>query len=537
MDLFSSSDRGNTRPNTSRSDSAALLLPTNVPNLRHYRSRGYVAPKNSFGEEDKYYEDLLALAPGRLPLLRPPVSAEVVEYVQQESKRSARPVFIEVVVSELAATEIPALDARGNPVEARPDAENLLAVAPPLVIPFDGVRRIHFLSETDMQETVNRPFSNIREFPESKISVSPSIQGETPLNLDALQSWLTDLDISVAPDPQRFIDADKTAGAIALMSNMAQDLKDDLLELLNGGDGIGENEVPSWIRTLRTDEAPKANEEQYEDKLIFTAVSSALREKTPKTLRPRRTLEEIEGELLNTDELSEEERATLGKLIERTDSILANETHFKKMKNDNYPALQGLMFFLIKVKPEPLLEWSPDDTGSTREAHLTSAAYCGLLYGHASLPLEFRSEGLDRSIARRVADRLSQFSSLPRVGQDQMETGRKVDKTDQVVESLLSEDLNSDGPMREIALSLCREMEWEDCVETVIISRDRRSAETYITKEGGNNRKLKMAWRLPGMVDVSYELDVQGFRDHVEKTEIPQSVLQNIIDRYEEKID
>jgi hypothetical protein len=434
------------------------------------------------------------------------------------------------MAERLPATEVPALDMDGNSIEATPDSQDLLAVAPSLVTPFEDIRRLHFLSEEDMKKMERRPFRNVRELSRSNISVTSSIRGKTNLNIEVLQSWLTDLDESIGPSLQDFVDVDKTAGAVALMAYIDPGLRGEVLQLMNGKVRNGDSRVPTWIRALGTGRSAGAEEDHYEDKLTFDAVSSALREKSPKTLQPRQTLAEIKDELLQRSELSEEKRNNLVEIIQRIESILANEIPFEGVKNENYPALQGLMFFLIRTKPDSLLKWSPEVTGSTKEAHLTSAAYCGLLYGHASLPLKFRSEDLDREIAKQTSDRLSPFSNLPRVGRDQSEIG--VDRIEQLIESLLSEDLDSDSPLREIALNLCKEMGWADCVETVIFSRDRRPVQTYVTKEGGDNRKLKMAWRLPGMVDVNYEIDVEHFRKRIEQEELPRNLLEEMLNHH-----
>jgi len=516
-----------------------LLFPTNLPNLIHFLSRGYLAPKGCFGEDDKYYRDLLAMVPGRLPLFTPPVSEEVIDLVQRESRRTARPVLVELDAADLVAARVPGVDEEERSAEVFLDSREFKVAAPPVVITTGKIRCIHFLDDRDLKTARRRRFGNVRELPEALAKVSPGLRDEIGLSVGALQSWFSSLDAPTGPTPQEFKDVDKTAGAAALMAHSNPELAEGILNLLNGRDRTS-GQLPSWISLDGSGAAAGASTADAKtrhtaDRIVFQSASSALRATSPRSLRPRETLKEINKVLTESEGLPNQDRKNIRESVKRIENILASEAPFDGVKNDRYPSLQGLMFFLIKDSPEPLMQWSPADTGASTEAHLASAAYCGLVYGHAGLPLEFRSESLDQKLAEWAAGELTNLPSDAEESRarDVKEAIEKPNSISQQVRTkFLEADLENEGPVRNAAIELCRKKSWTDCIETLVFAVDRSEVETRVTKEGGNNQKLKMAWRIPGAAEVRYSLDTERFRSRIRQDEIAEDLLEDVAEQY-----
>ena len=530
--LFADTSDSKESSEPTRSD-VPLLFPTNVPNLFHFLSQSYLAPRECFGGDDKYFEDLLAMAPGRIPLFTPPVSEEVVGHVQRESQRTARPVLIELDASDLVSAQVSAIGEEGGK-EVALDSGDFAVAAPPTVISVGKIGGIHFLNNRDLNTTSRRRLGNVRKLPSSLTRVSPSLQSEDGMGIDDLQSWFSSLDVPSVPSTQEFKNVDKAAGAAALMVYADSKLSEEVLHLLEGRDPAGDR-VPSWISLedpglTSQDPAADTSSNHTADEVVYQLSSSVLRTTSPRSLKPSEVLGEVSGAIDESDELSEKDRDNLQKGVGRVDAILANEARFDEVKSDKYPALQGLMFFLIKEKPEALFQWSPADTGASAEAHLASAAYCGLVYGRTSLPLEFRPESLDEKLSEWAVGRLAKLSvergETKDYSTEESKTERPKSASERLRKKLLQDDLKSEGALREAALELCRKEEWTDCVHTTVFATDRSKVETQVTNEGPSNQKLAMAWRIPGAAEIRYELDVDRFRYRIREDDVTDSLTK-----------
>jgi hypothetical protein len=501
------------------------LVVTNVPNLLHFWSHGYIGSRNAFSDGDKYFEDLLELSGGRLPIFSAPISEDVITYVSKESKRTARPVILELDASALPEAKVPGIDRDGNPVTSIPGDPECLMTAPGVALPFDSVRRLHFREPKD-RDALKRPmFSNVKDFPDSFLQITPEVQGQTDLTLEIVQSWLSDLDQVESPSMEEFVQQDKTAGAAVMIDARHPGNEDDVFSALFDHESFGDGNagIPTWIAMNEHNNESEANP----DATLYRAAESTLRNWRESDWRPKEILLEVENRLSQV-QLAESDRKNLDGGIRKIDRILKNEESFEGARSHDYPALQGLMFFLIRKDPESLLQWRPEDTNSSEEAHLASVAYSGLLYGRAKLPLKFRSEGLDGRLSREIARRLSPLSDRPRRDSIESSSGRP-DLEKRLRSAMESAPLDSEGPVRQAALTICKIEEWTDCVTSTITSPDRSPVTTYITKKGGSNQKLKMAWKIGGFAQIEYKLDVQNFRRRLETESLSNEAIEQAV--------
>src|SRR5690625_653689 len=522
---------GDKKPTASETGTkAGPLLLTNAPNLSHFLSLGYVGPAESFGAEDNYYGDLLEAAPGRLPLLAAPLSSDLIEHVRRESPRSARPVLLEFVPEALPQEDVPSLDIGGNPVVGPAADPDSIATAPALVLPFSAVRRVIFLSEEDRDEVLARSFVNVPSIPFEQVAVIPRLMGDGAVSLEAVQSWLSDLEHPQNVTREGFGKADRVAGAVALAVHSRPDLKENLLALLQSK-STGP-ELPSWFGILTSD--LPASVPPDPDALTFAAAVSVLRSSSPNAWRPREVLEEV-WERIIAGGLSEEEVNQLDKSVDRIRRILNNDDEFKHSGSQRYPALQGLMLLLIREKPTELLAWDPEETQAGAWAHLTAVLYAGLLHGRARLPQTLRDQDADRQIAEIVARRLSALPLPQRQLTTQIrEPGPKhqhpVERD--LVSVLLEADLKADGPYRRAAIDLCGYMDWKDCVTFHVTfpdaDEDSAAMKFISTTSSKYNKKRLDTWRARGVVELRYELDAECFRTLLKAGQIPDKHLNRV---------
>lgn len=518
-DLFGADAPANERDSD---DAAGPLVLTNAANLSYFLSLGYIGPYESFGPDDKYYGDFLDAAPGRIPLFRGPLNRDLIDHVRRDSRNAARPVVLELRPDALPLGEVPTLDTDGHPVEAPAADLNASVAAPPLVLPFAAVRRVIFLSEEDRDEVMLNinGLGNVPPIEADSVSVSQGVIGDTGLGLKAVLPWLGDLDDPQALTWQAFHQLDRTAGAVTLTAYARPDLEESLLAFLLPEPS--DFELPDWLMFATGDAADEVDTDP--DALTFAAAVSVLRASSPGAWRPREVLEDVWTRLAESD-LPKGELDDLEKAINKIRGILTNEIEFAGSTSTRYPALQGLMLFLIRHEPTPLLQWDPEETRAGADAHLAAAAYAGLFHGHAKLPLTLRDPGRDRRIAETLARSLSPLT-LPTLHAGRARPPEREETADRdLVGLLLEADLTVDGPYRRAAVDLCGYMDWKDCVTSYVVfpDSDEQSPAAQYTSTGSkyNNRKLT-TWTVPGVVELRYELDVDTFLDHLRSEDVSE---------------
>lgn len=508
----------------------ALVFPTNPPNYRHFASHRLLGPRELFGEEDKYYEDLLGAAPGRLPLLRTPLSESIAEHVILEDPRRLQPVIFEVSTRHLPEGPFPALDADLNPVEASVDDEGIAAVAPPLVLPLSAVQKVHFLSEEDRtQVTATNKFENVPTTPEEITRVTPGLTGVSPLSAEKLISWLGELDAPEGPSSRDFRWADRRGGAALLAARAHPEMGPQFLSLASNGSATDEEagggSLPEWFSVLRADSFDAVPPDP--DVRSFAAVKAAATESTPADWQGERALEDIRERLFE-DELSEETVEQIDKGFARIREVLRNEDDFTGFsRNRRLPALQALMLFLIREKPGDVLAWPEDDLEADPTVFATAAAYSGLLHGRALLPLSLRDQGDDERLARAAARDLS-LTPLPEEPRPVPAADEEKEEDEKSLEAVLLEADLSDGPHKDAALAVCRAMEWTDCVTSVLICPSRADVIQRLTQKGGYDNKWKSSYRVEGFAEVQHELDADLFREQLKEEAVPAKDQQEI---------
>lgn len=518
--------------NSSMPRSMGPLVVTNAPNYRHYRTHGLIAPKQVFGEDDKYHLDFLSPCEGRLPIFRGPLSNEIIEYVQQSSRRSDRPVILEVDATSLPDSDVEGLNLEKSPTRCIPGCPDALVTAPALVLPFSAVKTIHVLDEETKNLLLrdNKMLANLRELPESIIQVTPEVVSKTSLDLETVRSWLSSLTTPDGLKAEQFVYIDKTAGAAMLIGSRNSDLRDDALELLSVDSTPSDvGGIPAWILSREQENFT----EEDPDMAVYQAAKSVIRHRTPDQFVPSEALEEIRDHF-SSQALDEEHVSMVKKGLEKIGRILRNEESFDKVSSQDYPSLQGLMFFLIKQSPEDLIDWSPEDTNSSEEAHLTALAYSGLLHGRANLPLKFRPTELDERVCHLIAKRLSPLYNQPRLSPSQI-----LDESGPEPREVLSRKIEEgnprvEGDARKAVLHVCQVEGWKDCVETEVISPDRQPVSTYQTQKGGDNRKYKMAWSFNGVPDIQYTLDLENFYARLQDSNLGEQTVRDALKIFKE---
>jgi hypothetical protein len=194
---------------------------------------------------------------------------------------------------------------------------------------------------------------------------------------------------------------------------------------------------------------------------------------------------------------------------------------------------KALLMVLMRPIPSNLLSWTRDESGADPEVMMTAAVLCGLLNGHKRLATEFRTEPLDRVLARRTAAIASPWLKQPAVQLDIRESAEgelielladgevaiRLKKSPPTVEEVLAGlDLTNDVTAS-LGLMIAVKLGWDDAVNSVV-SVPSGSFRLVRDKKG-------VSLECAGTVSVTQTVDAVAFRRRL-KEGIPDELAREV---------
>jgi hypothetical protein len=195
-DMFSA---GSASPESSSARATAMFI-TNQFNLVSILGAGYLKPRNGFS---KYYEDLLRLVPGTIPLFTDAVPMNVVGEVTKE--QFSIPVVLE-------------LDAPGL-VDGPSNGTASSVVASCEAIPVSSLRRIYFRDLKERDEVLARKYEGV-DFSSLDIAIDSKPFSGPEMPAEEISRLLSLRNCKELP-AEIFRVADRLAGAAALALSLA----------------------------------------------------------------------------------------------------------------------------------------------------------------------------------------------------------------------------------------------------------------------------------------------------------------------------
>ena len=519
---FFEGDRGESAPN--------VVFLTNRFNLLQILSSGLVGPRAAY---DKYYDDLLNLAHGRVPLLAGPVDYDLLRIVLGGNEMSF-PVALELDLTRVSRVKLAALKQSGGATTAPLGAAGVAAWAPPVVLPLAVFRRAVFRSASDLREHLARPYENVR-FDAIATTVDPEVFSEKTDAGSRIVEWLKNLP-AVTQSRAEFVNMDRVAGAksVAAMTLPEAPAAAETVARLFGWRPDREPSsgatVAPWILAKTLTSANVAAGADLDERL-FAAIVSVLRSTDRLSVwRPVDVLAAIEARM-RLKKLSKKDDAELMKNVESIRGILRNEREFKSFtRGVGLPTAKALLMVLLRPEPDRLAKWPSAETGADDETRLTAGVFCGLLNGRERLPLAFRNAELDHVLAWEQAVGLATEGGgvllADRVPTVQLvmaangESGSLLCGDEVLVKwksgpatfgtVLSSLDLD-DAFDRQTAVDVSRIARWSRCVRTTISSDD-----TRVTIDSAKGRGLSLT--VSGWPTISCDLDATEFRRHISQS-------------------
>jgi hypothetical protein len=349
-----------------------LLLPVNWRNALAYYAQGLVVPREAL---TRYREDLLELAPRRLPLLTGRISRSVARMCA--SAPDDFPVALEVDSD---------VSVRGEELHI---GGSRAAIAPAGVIPTSHVTRVHVRSDREREEFRARRYRNI-DTEHLPVSVSQPLFGQDGVEAEPLSAWLRGL-----PHPGPFNQRDlieRQCASGALMLVLASVPPDS--GVLEGAGKLLENVLgrsfpPSALTALSDALAEIGWISSGDDLSVCATALGILAEMSgPEPPVASEVLTRMREQLVNRD-LSDVPLVTA--YLDRILAINRGDVAFMPFRRrGGLRAAKGLLLFLLRPDPAAVRTWLDEDINAEAQVIALAAICAGTAHRSTGLPNELR---------------------------------------------------------------------------------------------------------------------------------------------------
>ena len=367
-----------------------VFVPTNGHNLLAAMASRLLSPLE--GHPDKYYDDLLRFAPGRVPLVARGVPVDLIPFIAAEENEV--PALVELDPAGFTNPEVPAFAADATPGSGRVGEAGWAAWAPAGPLPLAAVTQVHLRSDRDLEEFSLREFSDVRPI-HDRLAVTPDLFALEETGASALVDWLASLPVP-ATGGLDIRGADRRSGALLLLAMSATARQADyVVDLLNRRAPASTEEalrgVATWV--LSAGDAGSA----VEERIVRAVLAEFEGIDRTRMWRPTEVVRRLRSDLtvvLDGDAAYHAELA-----LDRADAILRSEIQFDRLREGGSPALKATLLALMRPEPERFWAWDLAETGADEEVRLVAAALVGALNGRSRLPVSIRPPALDDLLA------------------------------------------------------------------------------------------------------------------------------------------
>lgn len=376
---------------------ASVYFATNRFNVIDAITAGLIRPRRAFG---KYYSDLLAVNPARIPLFRSGVPEDVSRFVSAEDDH-AYPVLLEVSTRHLTSSGVPALLVDGSAATGSVGFGEAVCWAPAGVIPFGAVESIVFRSEAERSELIHRstPARNV-ELGGLDTVVDPSrfsVDGNP--RIAAVEAWLKRASKPANPSEAELRRWDRIAGAVLLAAHAAVPTSENmefLLGLLVDGQPTPKpGAMPLWLRgTALRGGKPERHRRSDMAEVMGRAIVDVILGTDPAVKwRPTELLAAVRQAV--TSQVSGEGAADAERLLEYIRAVVSNEREIAPFTSRGHQeAARALLMFLLRPEQDRAMKAQTMFTGARSPELVATAAFSGALVGMSQLFVEYRPPGM-----------------------------------------------------------------------------------------------------------------------------------------------
>jgi hypothetical protein len=351
---------------------ARLLLPVNWRNALAYYAQGLVVPHEAL---TRYREDLLELAPHRLPLLTGKISVSVAEMCA--AAPDDFPVALEV----------------GSDVSVRGEELDIggscVAVAPTGVIPTSHVARIHVRSDREREEFRARRYRNI-DTEHLPVTVSQPLFGHDGVEAEPLSAWLRSLRHPGSFNQRDLIGRQCASGALMVVLSTVPpdpDVLEDAGKLL---ENVLDRSVTSGALTALSGALAEMGWISSGDDLSVcaTALEILAEMSGPEPPVASEVLTRMREQLVNRDV---SDMPLVIAYLDRIPAISRGDVAFMPFRRPGgLRAAKGLLLFLLRPGPATIRTWLDEDINAEVQVIMLAAICAGIAHRSTGLPNELR---------------------------------------------------------------------------------------------------------------------------------------------------
>lgn len=359
------------------------VIVTNRSNVMEWLSSGLLTPRAAFG---KYYEDSLEFSEYAIPVVRAPMSGELLEIGGGTAGNFP-------VLAEVDADAVHWLDPAASLGMLEADTLSVLTA-------------LHFRSNEERSEFAAREFENVRK-ERAPCETSPELfGGESQPTREELQRALGTA--SPSKPALDFRTADRLSGAQLLSLRAATASESQLENLSKRIFGKPAKRPPrkklvhalDWLYLTESlaAYAPKKNA-GFDERVFLACAAVFLDQDRSNAWDAAAVLSEIDQTLSHDDAISAENRARWSRASERIATYLRGDDPFVRFRDDKPGVEKALLLGLIRDTPEAVLSWRDEDIGAHEDDLLLAAALVGLRHGRKAMSVDLRPPSLDAALA------------------------------------------------------------------------------------------------------------------------------------------
>ena len=503
----------------------SLYYVTNQLNLREIINGGFIGSVFSF--DNKYYEDLLNIAPGYIPFLNASMISSASKKVSVMKTAHLHPVVLELDAKDLKKGADHIYSHSDEP-------RHILCVVLSRPVSMCEIKAIHFISAEDLEETRLREWGEIIQ-PLDLYHLSPQLFNSVD-DSTKLYEWLSSLPPVNYPSKNDFMLFDRMAGAVALCSFQKEfglSLTEDLTLLMKPSVQKHTVTLPKWLAEgIHPSTFSLGKRNVDEERALFTAALSVLYRQNLDTVGTSIDIALETGRQIENMKLSPDKTLSIKKNLERMRAYIRNERDLvPSPAKPGFEVSKALTLFLMRWEYDELIHWSPEETGATEAVMMTALAFAGAAAGFKNISSQYRTTTTDELISQRMISAMFDVKKQKKAA----EKVKVVMPPDQefpvvgielptAVSHGLSPIATFDPNSKQynlLAGELCRYMNWNDCVTTRI--RISGSPAT-ITNAAGNYTEISIG----GVAEIIYDIDAGKFSKYMSECDpVALSIFQN----------
>jgi hypothetical protein len=345
---------------------------TNRMNLNGILSSRILGPRESYA---KYYQDLLQLTDGRIPVLAAPPAADLVAYVS--SKVRTGPALLELSTASTGS---------------QPVADQVELVE---FIPFHEVQGLHLPDERSLREHVARQYNNVHPH-EDLLRVSPELFDGTVRQDDVAAATRQATGDRVVVDWQR-VDRVRGAENAAVLAASTPDTLERAAALLHpvdtaaGTGPTGTVQLADFLQRKRPSRSLTAD-----DILLQTILDVLAGTDVREAWSPAVILQQIRNQL-HALSLATGDNEVIAVNLATVEAVVVGEREFAPFRRTGrgLVSAKALLLVLLRQELNAILSWSAHETGADAATVQLAAVMAGMLRGLSRESVRLRTPELD----------------------------------------------------------------------------------------------------------------------------------------------